>query len=129
MGTEARFAFRKWLQTWIDQFRTRPKESHNLALADEFMAIGFATKDLSAENFGSFIATLTEPDKRLTVRMPAVSVSYDHFLYSVNGDMEIFIDGILCFAGGVDCKLRAADESFEFLRMKFYPRMSMRVEI
>jgi|GEM_PF-4139197 len=129
IGTEPRFAFRKWLQNWINQFQKRPITDIDLSLSNDFVGAGFADHELSSEQFTTLITKLAHPNKAVLVRMPKVEVSNNHFLYSAKGTLEIYVDKLVCFDGDFVCKVKAIDETFEFVQMTFYPRMTMRVEL
>ena len=127
--TEDRFAFRKWLQNWINQFEKKPLPHIDLCLAKDFVGAGFADHELNAEQFTSLMAKLAHPKKVVMVRMPDVEVTNNDFLFHAKGTLEIYVDKLVCFDGDFVCKVKAVDDSFEFVQMTFYPRMTMRVEL
>ncbi len=94
VGTEPRFAFRRWFETWVDAVNEGARDLWQPALLDIVSVTDLVDREL---DYKKFIYYLTTPPKQL--RMPSVRVSVEDGLYVVRGSLELFSDSMMVFEG------------------------------
>lgn len=123
VGTEDRFALRKWLERLAVELGRGTVEGLKGFFAEELRIEGFTDEDLNREGFLSLISKWASGD-HMILRYPTLAVNYKHYLFSAVGTFEGFIDGIIVLEGTIEFKIAKSEEgNFTIVWQKFYPRM------
>ena len=123
VGTEDRFALRKWLERLAVELGRGTEESLKEFFAEELSIEGFTEVHLDREGFLALVGKWVAND-HMVLRYPTLTVNYKHYLFSAVGTFEGFIDGIIVLEGTIDLKIAKSEEgNFTIVWQKFYPRM------
>lgn len=94
VGTEPRFAFRRWLETWVEAVNAGRRDVWQPAILESVVVTDLLPKELDYEQF---IAYLTNPPKRMSV--PKVTVGVEDGLFVVRGTMGVYDQSLMVFEG------------------------------
>jgi hypothetical protein len=126
IGTEERFALRKWLQQGIDAHNTGELPGYFKNFSENLEVKGFTDEQLDLVGYQHFIKKLNRGRKKLLIRYPKIKIIYKHFLFHINGSFEGFVDGILCYEGNIEMDVIKAGEQYTIVRITFFPRMLLK---
>lgn len=123
---EDRFAIRRA----IDSFARAANESQievlqNL-ISDSTVIEGFSDLPFMKPEFISVISRWA--GKSRVMRFPKLKLTYSHFLFSLTGTYEEFIDNILVTEGTIEMAMIKNDNAFQFVKIVFFPRMRLAEE-
>jgi hypothetical protein len=127
VSTENRFAVRKWLQHFVDDQNTKGLGVWESALTKTALIEGFSDEALSKSSFVEFMKQIHAASRSVIVRFPELTISYSRFLYDVEGNMELYIDGVLSLEGTFESRVAESEGEFQFAWIKLYPRMTLQV--
>jgi hypothetical protein len=123
VGTEDRFALRKWLERFAVELGRGTAEGLKEFFAEELTIEGFTEGDLDREGFLALLGAWTNRDQ-MVLRYPSLALNYKHYLFSAVGTFEGFIDGIIVLEGTIEFKIAKSElGNFTIVWQKFYPRM------
>lgn len=123
VGTEDRFALRKWFQGLIDNQNYRDLKSLVEFYSPEMVVEGFTDEPMNFLQFVQFLKQHHETKKMTTVRYPEIKVKFSRYLFHLVGNYEEFIDGVLSYEGPIELKIKRENEQFRVALIKFYPRL------
>lgn len=121
VDTEDRFKIRRT----IDAFAKAANEGETNVLekliSESTVVEGFSDIPFMKEEFISVIKRWKGGER--IMRFPKLKLSYSHYLYHLSGTYEEFVNKILVTEGTIELALVKRDETFEFVKIIFYPRM------
>jgi hypothetical protein len=123
IGTEDRFALRRWLDKYVSLQNEHNLEAFSELLSDALIVNGFTDMALQKQSYIDFLKPVVFDNPNAVVRYPKLAVAYQGYLYHIRGDFEIYIDGILSSEGEVEFEVVKDDEQYVIVRKNFSPRM------
>lgn len=94
IGTEPRFAFRRWLETWVEAVNTGRRDVWQPAILESVLVTDLMSKELDYEHF---IGYLTNLPKQLSI--PKATVSMEDGLFVIRGTVEFYDQSLMVFEG------------------------------
>ena len=126
VDTEDRFAIRKMIGKFANAANKGNTEELENLISDSTVVEGFSDLPFMKEEFISVISRW-QGGVRI-MRFPKLKLSYNRYLYHLNGTYEEFVDNILVTEGTIELALIKKEESFQFVKIVFYPRMRLTEE-
>lgn len=123
IGTEARFAVRKWFSEWVEAVN-----SGNLDYWQSDLAESLTVTDLQAQELSKsgFVRYLTAGQVELLI--PSVTLSKEAESYHLAGEWEVLQDGMVVFNGLFELiAKKVEDDSFKMFGITFFPRLRLDV--
>lgn len=117
---EQRFGVRRFFSDLIIDFNFR--KNLERFYDESFMAQGYGDFQLSKQAILEYWAKLAKSGEPV-FRYVNLEVDFDHFLFSVKGQQELFLDELLSLEGDVEMQIAKVGDSFVIVKEKFYPRM------
>ncbi len=124
VSTEDRFAVRRWFQALVDSQNKSDLSLFIDSCAEDLIAEGFAEAALTKAELVKFMKQV-HAGKQVLMRYPKLAIGYNRYLYTMEGDLEMYVNGILSMDGTFESRVRRDEETnkFQFVWIKFYPRM------
>ena len=126
IGTEDRFALRRWLENYIDKLNNREVDLASL-FADDCTIEGFGKEPLLPEIFSKMMYERNNHSNHLA-RYVDMRIKFKGYLYHVQGNYEEYIDGVLVTDGTMEFAITKEDDIFKIVQQKFFPRMMLAQE-
>lgn len=123
--TEDRFAIRHFLEDFVDIVNNQTQEDLDEMFSGAVTAEGFSEFILQKKEILEMFYSKFFGRRRSYIHFSKLKLSFTKFLYHVHGDYEEYSEGILAAAGTIDISLVKTDDGYEFVNIKFYPRMRM----
>ena len=123
--TEDRFAIRRWLQALVDGLNKSDLTLLEQSCAEELVVEGFNEAVFGKLEYLAYIRQIFSEKNKALIRYPEMAVSYNRYLFDARGTLELFVDGILSMEGTIEFKIQKVDDHFQFMLIKFYPRMML----
>ncbi len=127
VGTEDRFALRKWFSGFVAAQNKREAEKIISNLEEGIKIEGLGDSLIGYEACVEFIKQLCAQPKPLLMRYPNVKVKYQHVLFHCRGSFEGYYDGVLSYDGTFEIKVMKTEEGFKVAQVKFYPRLIIKI--
>jgi hypothetical protein len=128
VGTEDRFAIRRA----IDEFASAANRGATSVLegliSDSTVIEGFSDIPYIKQEFISVISRWVKTGRERLMRFPKLKLTYSNHLFHLTGTYEEFIDKILVTEGTIELELVKKDNSFQFVKVVFFPRMRLAEE-
>ena len=123
IGTEPRFKFRRWLESWVEAVNVGNRQVWQSAVLDVITVSDLLEKDL---DYAKFVSYLTHPPKQL--RMPLASVVQEDGLYVVRGSLEVFASELMIFEGTFEMTVHEVElGAYKIFGVVCYPHFRVSV--
>jgi len=122
---EDRFAIRRFVQSFADAENAGDVEKLNEYISDSTVIEGFSDLPYMKAEFISVVSRWSEKKSKRVMRFPKLKLSYSRYLFHLTGTYEEFIDNILATEGTIEMALVKTEDSFQFVKIIFYPRMRL----
>ncbi len=122
---EDRFAIRRFVQSFADAENAGDVEKLNQYISDSTVIEGFSDLPYMKAEFISVVSRWSEKKSKRVMRFPKLKLSYSRYLFHLTGTYEEFIDNILATEGTIEMALVKTEDSFQFVKIIFYPRMRL----
>lgn len=122
---EDRFAIRRFVQSFADAENAGDVEKLNQYISDSTVIEGFSDLPYMKAEFISVVSRWSEKKSKRVMRFPKLKLSYSRYLFHLTGTYEEFIDNILATEGTIEMALVKTEDSFQFAKIIFYPRMRL----
>jgi hypothetical protein len=129
IGTEERFALRRWFDDLILSQNNHDLESFKKLLSDAFIVQGFTDFPLQKQGFIDLLRPVIFENGLSAVRYPNVSCAFQGYFYHISGDLEIYTDGVLSCEGEAILEVIKNDDDFLLVRQNFSPRMMIAFDL
>jgi hypothetical protein len=123
VGTEERFALRRWLEKYVEKLNNREGELAGL-FSEDCVIEGFAHEPLEPELFSKLMYERNNHTNHLA-RYVDMHIKFKGYLYHVSGNYEEYIDGVLVTDGTMEFSILKEEEMYKIVQQKFYPRMML----
>lgn len=123
VGTEPRFAFRRWFETWVEAVNVGNREVWQPAVLESIAVVDIVDREL---DHTGFIGYLTNSPKRLYI--PRVVIGLEDGLYVIKGTMEVYADTMMVFEGGFEMTVHDIGAfDFKIFSLTCYPHFRVSV--
>lgn len=123
VGTEDRFAIRRFISDFIDSVNNQGREEVSVYFDKGVTAQGFNEFPLLGPQLVEMFYKKFFGRRHNYVSLPKVKLTSAKFLYNLSGNYEEYSDGILTTAGTIDIAILKSDDTYKIVNIKFYPRM------
>lgn len=125
VSIEQRFAVRRFIDDFVSEVNTGKLKQFTKKLAEPLVVEGFEDYALFKNNYVAMLEQKFSSDQRNFLRFPVLKLTLKKSIYYLAGTYEEFTDNILSAEGTIEIKLAKQDESFQFFKIKFFPRMKL----
>lgn len=123
VGTEDRFSFRRWFETWIEAVNSGNLDLWQSSLADSVCITDLQEQDLDKNEF---IKYLTSGKTELLV--PQVTLSFEDGLVNLKGEWEVLQNNMVVFNGLFEMLVRKIEDgTYNIFGITFFPRLRLNV--
>lgn len=129
VDTEKRFIIRRFLDSFVEAVNAGDRDELQAIISDGITVEGFTDFVILKQNYIGMLLRKFGKSPRNYMRFPILKLTYRNSLYKLNGTYEEFIDNILVTEGTVDLQLITANESYQIIKIKLYPRMKLQDEL
>ena len=125
VGTEDRFALRKWLERLVEALNYNDRGVYTESLYDNLMVEGFTEQPMGKAAYLEWLADRSA-QKVHVIRFPHLRIRFRQKMYRLVGSLEEFVDGILSYEGSVELLVLKNEGNFQLATLKFFPRMRLK---
>jgi len=125
VGTEDRFAIRRFMNLFIETVNNGTREELEELLSDSITADGFSEFTLQKSQISEMFYKKFYGRRHNYINMPKLKLTSSKFFFHLNGSYEEYQEGILSAAGSLDLSVARQNEKFCVVSLKFYPRMRL----
>lgn len=123
IGTEPRFAFRRWFETWVEAVNLGSREVWQPAILESVTVTDLLPKELDYDRFVSY---LTNPPKKIF--LPKATVTLEDGLFVVRGTIEFFDQTLMVFEGMFEMVVHdIGTQDYKIFGMTCYPHFRVSV--
>lgn len=126
VGTEERFAVRRFIDEFVSAVNTGDKEKYNPMISDAASIEGFSDFTALKEGYVDMLSRRFSGSKKDYLRFPLLKLSFHKGVYQLTGTYEEFLDDILVTEGTVEIFIISRDGQYQFAKIKLFPRMKLK---
>ncbi len=123
VGTEDRFAIRKFIGNFSDTVNGGAKADLSLFVDERATAQGFSEFPMQQPQIVEMFYKKFFGRKHNYIVFPKLKLTSNNFLFLLTGLYEEYQEGILSATGNIDVSLVKEDDLYKIVSLKFYPRM------
>ncbi len=123
VGTEDRFAIRRFVQSFVEIASRANKPELELVIADGATTTGITEFPLQKPELVELFYKKFFGRRHNYFVMPKLKLTYNQYLFHLNGNYEEYEQGILSGSGTIEMLLIKKDDTFNVVGLKYYPRM------
>lgn len=126
VNTEDRFAIRKAIDKFVNAVNKCETEMYQNMISDGAIIEGFSDIPQVKQGFITMLSRKFITPGIYFMRFPTLKLSYNRFMYHLEGTFEEFSEGILATEGTIEIALIKNESGFQIIKIVFYPRMMLR---
>lgn len=123
VGDEDRFYIRRTIGAFSHAANTCETSVLQSLISDSTVIEGFSDLPFMKQEFISVLSRWKVGSR--IMRFPKLKLTYSRYLFHLTGTYEEFYDGVLVTEGTIEMALVKQDETFQFVKIVFYPRMRL----
>lgn len=122
-SVEDRFAVRRFIENFPELLSRANKLELNSIFSDGITISGISEFPIQKAQALELFYRKFFGRKNNYFLLPKLKLTFHEYLFHLNGSYEEFEQGILSGSGTIELALIRNDETFQIVKMKFYPRM------
>lgn len=125
VSTEDRFAIRKAIDSFVRLVNKQAIDESSAMISDGVVVEGFSDIPQVKIGFVSMLKRRFGNQGLRMMRFPELKLSFNQFIYHLEGTYEEFADGVLAIEGTIELSLIKNSDGFQFVKIILFPRMML----